>query len=168
MRRRAKPGGEVAVGDGEAARKGPRGAQEGRVSGKFSKGTRETSRQRKRGEESDEAIVAGKRGNARGYPPSRRRVAKRCPRGSRRKTAKSVLRVVEDRAGVPHGGVPLYSTPFSYEMVGLHGEIGAARMHELGFGTRGQFASTQAKLIYGSLPEPATPGGATPSETGSN
>ena len=49
------------------------------MSGKFSKGTRETSRQRKRGEESDEAIVAGKRGNARGYPPSRRRVAKRCP-----------------------------------------------------------------------------------------
>ena len=33
-------------------------------------------------------------------------------RGSRRKTAKSVLRVVEDRAGVPYGGVPLYSTPF--------------------------------------------------------
>ena len=32
-------------------------------------------------------------------------------RGSRRKTAKSVLRVVEDRAGVPYGGVPLYSTP---------------------------------------------------------
>ena len=32
-------------------------------------------------------------------------------RGSRRKTAKSVLRVVEDRAGVPCGGVPLYSTP---------------------------------------------------------
>ena len=36
------------------------------MSGKFSKGTRETSRQRKRGEESDEVIVAGKRGNARG------------------------------------------------------------------------------------------------------
>ena len=33
-------------------------------------------------------------------------------RGSRRKTAKSVLWVVEDRAGVPYGGVPLYSTPF--------------------------------------------------------
>ena len=33
-------------------------------------------------------------------------------RGIRRKTAKSVLRVVEDRAGVPCGGVPLYSTPF--------------------------------------------------------
>ena len=33
-------------------------------------------------------------------------------RGSRRKTAKSVLRVVEDRAGVPCGGVSLYSTPF--------------------------------------------------------
>ena len=32
-------------------------------------------------------------------------------RGIRRKTAKSVLRVVEDRAGVPSGGVPLYSTP---------------------------------------------------------
>ena len=35
-------------------------------------------------------------------------------RGSRRKTAKSVLRVVEDRAGVPYGGVPLYSTPSSF------------------------------------------------------
>ena len=57
---------------------------------------------------------------------------------------------------------------FRRKMVGLHREIGAARMHELGFGTRGQFASAQAELIYGSLPEPATPGGATPSETGSH
>ena len=32
-------------------------------------------------------------------------------RGSRRKTAKSVLRVAEGRAGVPARGVPLYSTP---------------------------------------------------------
>ena len=30
-------------------------------------------------QKSDEVIVALKRGNARGYPPSRRRVAKRCP-----------------------------------------------------------------------------------------
>ena len=57
---------------------------------------------------------------------------------------------------------------FRRKMVGLHREIGAARMHELGFGTRGQFASAQAKLIYGSLPEPATPGGAATSETNSN
>ncbi len=57
---------------------------------------------------------------------------------------------------------------FKRKMVWLHREIGAARMHELGFGTRGQFASAQAKLVYGSLPESATPGGATPSETGSN
>ena len=57
---------------------------------------------------------------------------------------------------------------FKRKMVGLHREIGAARMHELGFGTRGQFASAQAKLVYGSLPEPATPGGATPLEAKSN
>ena len=57
---------------------------------------------------------------------------------------------------------------FKRKMVGLHGEIGAARMHELGFGTRGQFASAQAKLIYGSLPEPATSGGATSSEAKSD
>ena len=53
---------------------------------------------------------------------------------------------------------------FKRKMVGLHREIGAARMHELG----GQFASAQAKLVYGSLPEPATPGGATPLEAKSN
>ena len=41
-------------------------------------------------------------------------------RGSRRKTAKSVLRVVEDRAGVPCGGVPLYSTPFLTPVVFFH------------------------------------------------
>ena len=34
-------------------------------------------------------------------------------RGIRRKTAKSVLRVAEGRAGAPHGGVPLYSTRHS-------------------------------------------------------
>ena len=33
-------------------------------------------------------------------------------RGSRRKTAKSVLRVAEGRADVPCGGVSPYSTPF--------------------------------------------------------
>ena len=41
-------------------------------------------------------------------------------------------------------------------------------MHELGHGTREQFADAQAKLIYGSLPEPATSGGAATSETNSN
>ena len=57
---------------------------------------------------------------------------------------------------------------FKRKMRKLHQEIGARRMHELGRGTRDQFASAQARLVYGSLPEPATPGGATPSETGSN
>ena len=33
-------------------------------------------------------------------------------RGSRRKTAKSVLRVVEDRAGVPHGASRSTLLPF--------------------------------------------------------
>ena len=57
---------------------------------------------------------------------------------------------------------------FKRKMVGLHREIGAARMHELGFGTRGQFASAQAKLVYGSLPEPAASGGTASQETESN
>ena len=57
---------------------------------------------------------------------------------------------------------------FKRKMFGLHREIGAARMHELGHGTREQFADAQAKLIYGSLPEPTTPGGAATSETNSN
>ena len=36
----------------------------------------------------------------------------------------------------------------------LHQKIGAARMHELGCGTREQFADAQAKLVHGSLPAP--------------
>ena len=35
----------------------------------------------------------------------------------------------------------------------FHQEIGAKRMHELGLGTRNQFADAQANLIYGNLPE---------------
>ena len=62
--------------------------------GKFSKGTRETSR------ECTEEVS---------------RMRENCTygsmRGSRRKTTKSVLRVVEDRADVPCGGVSPYSTP---------------------------------------------------------
>ena len=57
---------------------------------------------------------------------------------------------------------------FKRKMRGLHQKIGARRMHELGHGTRERFASAQAKLIYGSLPEPESPGDATPSETKSN
>jgi hypothetical protein len=38
----------------------------------------------------------------------------------------------------------------------FHQVIGAKRMHELGFGTRDQFAEAQARLIYGNLPETAT------------
>ena len=57
---------------------------------------------------------------------------------------------------------------FRRKMVGLHREIDAARMHELGHGTREQFASAQAKLIYSSLPAPARLGGAMPSESNSN
>ena len=57
---------------------------------------------------------------------------------------------------------------FKRKMRGLHQKIGAGRMHELGHGTREQFADAQAKLVYGSLPEPATSGGATPSEAESN
>ena len=48
-------------------------------------------------------------------------------RGSRRKTAKSVLRVAEGRADVPCGGVSPYSTPFSvpievYDLIADPGE----------------------------------------------
>ena len=57
---------------------------------------------------------------------------------------------------------------FKRKMRGLHQRIGARRMHELGHGTKEQFASAQAKLLYGSLPEPATPGGATPQGAGPN
>ena len=44
---------------------------------------------------------------------------------------------------------------FKRKMRGLHQKIGAGRMHELGHGTREQFADAQAKLVYGSLPESA-------------
>ena len=57
---------------------------------------------------------------------------------------------------------------FKRKMRGLHLRIGARRMHELGHGTKEQFASAQAKLLYGSRPEPATPGGATPQGAGPN
>ena len=49
---------------------------------------------------------------------------------------------------------------FKRKMRKLHQEIGAGRMHELGHGTREQLASAQARLVYGSLPEPAASGGA--------
>ena len=42
---------------------------------------------------------------------------------------------------------------FNRKMHVLHQAVGAKRMHELGFGTREQFAKAQAKLIYGNLPE---------------
>ena len=42
---------------------------------------------------------------------------------------------------------------FKRKMRSFHQTIGAKRMHELGLGTRDQFANAQAKLIYGSLPE---------------
>ena len=54
---------------------------------------------------------------------------------------------------------------FRRKMRGLHQKIGAGRMHELGYGTKEQFASAQAELIYGSLPGPATSGGSVPTET---
>ena len=44
---------------------------------------------------------------------------------------------------------------FKRKMRSFHQTIGAKRMHELGLGTRDQFADAQAKLIYGSLPETA-------------
>ena len=54
---------------------------------------------------------------------------------------------------------------FKRKMRRLHQRIGARRMHELGHGTKEQFASAQAELIYGSLPGPATPGDSVPTET---
>ena len=42
---------------------------------------------------------------------------------------------------------------FKRKMRSFHQTIGAKRMHELGLGTRDQFADAQAKLIYGSMPE---------------
>ncbi len=53
---------------------------------------------------------------------------------------------------------------FKRKMRGLHQEIGAGRMHELGYGTREQFANAQAKLIYGSLPAPVPSDTTAPSE----
>ena len=44
---------------------------------------------------------------------------------------------------------------FKRKMRAFHQVIGAKRMHELGYGTRDQFAEAQAKLIYGSLPDTA-------------
>ena len=57
---------------------------------------------------------------------------------------------------------------FKRKMRKLHQEVGAGRMHELGHGTREQFASAQARLVYGSLPEPAASCGAASQETESN
>lgn len=42
---------------------------------------------------------------------------------------------------------------FKRKMRTFHQAIGAKRMHELGLGTRNQFADAQANLIYGNLPE---------------
>ena len=44
---------------------------------------------------------------------------------------------------------------FKRKMRAFHQVIGAKRMHELGYGTRDQFAEAQAKLIYGSMPDTA-------------
>ena len=57
---------------------------------------------------------------------------------------------------------------FKRKMRKLHQEIGARRMHELGHGTKERFASAQAKLVYGSLPEPAASGVAASQGTESN
>ena len=57
---------------------------------------------------------------------------------------------------------------FKRKMRKLHQEVGAGRMHELGHGTREQFASAQARLVYGSLPEPAASCGAASQEPESN
>ena len=45
---------------------------------------------------------------------------------------------------------------FRRKMKKLHETLGAARMRELGFGTREEFASLQAELVYGGLPPLAT------------
>ena len=57
---------------------------------------------------------------------------------------------------------------FKRKMHVFYQKIGARRMHELGHGTKEQFASAQAKLVYGSLPEPAASGGAAPQGTKQN
>jgi transposase len=41
---------------------------------------------------------------------------------------------------------------FKRKMRTFYQTIGAKRMHELGYGTRNQFAEAQAKLVYGDLP----------------
>ena len=46
---------------------------------------------------------------------------------------------------------------FKRKMTTFHRDIGASRMRELGFGSRVEFATQQAELIYGNLPEAATP-----------
>ena len=45
---------------------------------------------------------------------------------------------------------------FKRKMRGFHQTIGAKRMHEVGHGTRDEFAETQARLIYGDPPEAGT------------
>ena len=57
---------------------------------------------------------------------------------------------------------------FKRKMRAFYQNIGARRMHELGHGTKEQFASAQAKLVYGSLPGSAASGGAASKETESN
>ena len=42
---------------------------------------------------------------------------------------------------------------FKRKMRTFHQEIGAKRMHELGHGTRDEFADAQAGLVYGKLPK---------------
>ncbi len=43
---------------------------------------------------------------------------------------------------------------FKRKMKRLHSTIGAQRMRELGYGSGDKFASDQARIVYGSLPEP--------------
>ena len=45
---------------------------------------------------------------------------------------------------------------FKRKMRTFYQKIGAKRMHELGHGTRDQFAEAQAALVYGNLPKPDT------------
>ena len=47
---------------------------------------------------------------------------------------------------------------FKRKMRAFHQVIGAKRMHELGLGTRNQFADAQASLIYGDMPKRETAG----------
>ena len=57
---------------------------------------------------------------------------------------------------------------FKRKMRALYQGVGTRRMHELGHGTRAQFASAQARLVYGSLPEAAPPDGETQRKSKSN